>query len=197
MVFLRILVDEIDVATVDTAGREVVAVHVGGTRVDEDYADLNVSGGVYGHEGQSNHRIWVNQMPLRIGQTVAVELLEHGIANGSGQTIEELYPDHKPELSPPSTSRAELFDELRRASQIRSGYTVRLVPNDGSPTTLVTTSAEHGFGFSALWNNLHPNRMSVSLHTYTIDGVEAEMPGRDTYRGKLGLGSNVRLQLVA
>src|SRR5262245_27702262 len=129
MVFLRVLVDDVDVATVDTAGREVVAVHVGGTRVDDDYADLNVSGGVYNHEGKSDHRIWVNQMPLRIGQTVPVELLEHGIANGPGQTIEELYPDQSPRRLPTSTSRAELFDELRRSPQLRSGYTVRLVPN--------------------------------------------------------------------
>jgi len=197
MVFLRVLVDELDAAIVDTADREVVAVHVGGTRVDDDYADLSVSGGVYGHEGRSDHRIWVNQMPLRIGQTVVVELLEHGVGTGPGQTLEELYPDHKPEPSPASISRAELFDDLRRFPQLRSGYTVCLVPNDGNPITLVTTSAEHGFGFSALWNNLHPHRLSVSLHSYTIDSVEAEIPGRDAYRGKLELGSNVRLQLVA
>jgi hypothetical protein len=38
--YLRIAVDDIEVATIDTEGRDVVSIHVGGTRTDDDYGVL-------------------------------------------------------------------------------------------------------------------------------------------------------------
>lgn len=197
MPFLRVLIDDTDVATVDTHDREVVVVHAGGTRVDDDYADLSVSGGVYSPERGIDHRIWVSQKPLEVGQTVTVELLEEAVATGQGRTIEELHPALASNPSSTPIDRSELANEIRSLPKLRDGYTVRVVPNDEGPITLVTAADEHGFLFSILWNNGHPHRVSVSLHAYTIDGIEAEQPGRTSYRGRIHLGSSVRLELVA
>jgi len=197
MPFLRVLVDDVDVATLDTQDREMAAVHAGGTRVDDDYADLSVSGGVYDPDVGVDHRIWVNQLPLKIGQTVTVALLENAIATGEGRTVDELYPGQHSEVSGTAASRSELAEEIRRLPQLRDGYTVRVTWDDKSPITFTTSPDEHGFLFSILWHSRHPNRMSVSLHAYTIDSIEAEASGRTSFGEKVNLGSHVRLELVA
>jgi hypothetical protein len=58
-------------------------------------------------------------------------------------------------------------------------------------------SDEHGFGFSVLWNSFHPDRVSLSMHSYTLDAIAAEAPGRSTSREKVPLGGAVRLELIA
>lgn len=57
MTYLRITVDGTEAATVDTGGRDVVSINVGGTRTDDVYADLGVTGGTYDTEGITDHRI--------------------------------------------------------------------------------------------------------------------------------------------
>jgi hypothetical protein len=195
--FLRVTVDEVEVATVDTGGRDVVSIRVGGTKVDDDYADLGVTGGIYDHEGTTDHRIWIEQMPLKLGQVVGVEFVEHGIQTGAGRTLDELYPGKSEARTPSPVDRAELAAELREVAPVRAGFEVRLVLPDGSAATLSTTSDEHGFGFSVLWNSLHPDRVSVSLHSYTLDSIAVEAPGRSTVREKVALGGAMRLELSA
>jgi hypothetical protein len=68
---------------------------------------------------------------------------------------------------------------------------------DGSAGTLSTKSDEHGFGFSVLWNSFHPDQVSVSLHSYTLDSIAAEAAARSTSREKVPMGGAVRLELVA
>ncbi len=72
MPFVRITVDDVEVTTVDTQGRDVVSVQVGGSRIDPDYADLGVIGGTYPDDGTMDHRIWIQQMPLRLGQVIGL-----------------------------------------------------------------------------------------------------------------------------
>jgi len=197
MSFLRVAVDGQPIASIATDGLEVVSVHVGGTRLDDEYADLNVSGGVYSGDRASDHRIWVDQMPLTAGQVLDVSLLERDTAVGEGRSIEELYPARETAEPPTSIDKAEFFADLRRQPQLREGFTVRLTSSVGTASMFSTTPDEHGFGFSVLWNNMHPERVSVSLHAYTIDSVESGEPGRDHVRERLPVGGTVRLELVA
>jgi len=195
--FLRVTVDKVEVATVDTSGRDVVAIHVGGTKVDDDYADLGVTGGIYDHEGKTDHRIWIEQMPLKLGQVVGVAFVERGIQTGEGRTLDELYPGKSEARTASPVDRAELAAELRQVAPVRAGFEVRLVLPDGSAATLSTKSNEHGFGFSVLWNSFHPDRVSVSLHSYTLESIATEAPGRSTAQEKVPLGGEVRLELIA
>ena len=197
MPFLRVAVDGQSVASIGTDGRELVSVHVGGTRVNDEYADLGVSGGVYSGDGASDHRIWVDQMPLSVGQVVEVALLEHDTAVGEGRTIEQLYPASENVAPPTSADNAEMFADIRRLPQLREGFTVRFTSSAESAGLFSTTPDEHGFGFNVLWNSLHPERASVSLHAYTIDGVESGESGRVHVRERMPIGGTVRLELVA
>lgn len=195
MPFLTVRVDGRQLASVDTVGRTIVAVHVGGTRVDDDYADLSMTGGIYGEV--TEHRIWVDGISLVVGQVVEVEFSESGISSGAGQTIEELYPNQSPIKPPTGQENAEMFAELRGAAPLREGFTLEFVSSMGVTSVFRTDPMEHGFGFSVLWNDLHPERASVSLHGYTIGSVEQGAPGRYLVREKIMVGSTVRLALVA
>lgn len=197
MPFLKVTVDGTAVATVDADGRDIVFVRVGGSRDDEDFADLSVTGGIYDYGGTSEHRIWVDQMRLAAGQTIGVEFLDDATPCGEGKTIEALYPD-LPEFREPSPlDRAELAAEIRGLPLVRDGFTLRLTGSDGMSATHATTAEEHGFGFSVLWNRQRPDRLSVSLHCWTIDSVAAEKPGRTLSRQKVALPGRVHLELVA
>jgi hypothetical protein len=193
--YLRIAIDDIEVASVDTEGRDVVAVHVGGTRADDDYADLGVTGGVYNTEGVTDHRIWIDQMSLRIGQMVGVAFGEGGLQTGEGSRLSDLYPESVGRDSTPIDPR-KLAEEERQAATVRERYEVRLTTTGGGATTLITKPDEHGFGFHALWSKWNPDRVSVSLHAYTIDSVANGEPGRYAVREKMSVGEAVRLELV-
>jgi len=197
MPFISITVDGTAVAVVDTKDRDIVTAHVGGSRDDDDFADLSVTGGVYDHEGTTEHLIWVDQMHLSAGQTVSVAFLAQAIPCGEGKTIEELYPDLAESRVPTAIDRAELADELRQLPLVRDGFTVRVVAPDGTAATHATAPDEHGFGFNVMWNYRHPERLTVSLTAYTIDSVASEAPGRTLENRKLALQGEMRLELVA
>jgi hypothetical protein len=193
---VSISVDGAPVATVGTDGRTAVSVHAGGTRVDEDYADLSVSGGVYGRDDKTEHRIWVSCKPLSVGQAVEVAFMEIGGDSGSGQTIEELFPDQPTLTRPTAQENAEMFAEVRSARVLRDGYSLEYTSSAGIVTLTRTNPEEHGFGFSVLWTDHHPERVSVSLHSYTIDSVEQRGPGRSHVQEKILVGTTVRLAFV-
>ena len=119
MTYLRIAIDYIEVATVDTGGRDVVAIHVGGTRADEEYANLGVTGGIYDREGVTDHRIWIDQGSLRIGQAVSVAFVERGLQTGEGSRISDLYPDSV-DRDPAPIDPVELAKEERQAARVRT-----------------------------------------------------------------------------
>ena len=60
MPFLRVTVDGTTVATVDTKARDIVTVRVGGSRDDDDFADLSVTGGIYDHDPGETAEVPVN-----------------------------------------------------------------------------------------------------------------------------------------
>src|ERR1700722_11467042 len=115
---LRVAIDDIEVATVGTDGRDVVAIHVGGNRADEDYAHGGVTGGIYDSGGVTDHRIWIDQRTLRIGQAVSVAFVERGFQTGEGSTLSDLYPDSV-DRDPSPIDPAELAKEERQALRVR------------------------------------------------------------------------------
>lgn len=193
MAFLRVSVDRNVLAVVSTAERDIVSVRVGGERVGEDFATLSVTGGIYDRDGVTDHRIWVDERVLVTGQHVEVSFAAEDVETGPGTTFAST-PFPSGEAG--SADVAAIFAEVRDLPQLRSRYVLRVESSSGVSSQCVTTPDEHGFGMSVLWNCLHPERASVSVHAYTLDGLENGKPGRDFVREKLELGGWVRLTLV-
>jgi hypothetical protein len=196
MPVLDITVDEIKVATVSTDGLDVLAVNVGGTQVDDDLASLDVSGGSYPEGGPPTSLTWVACTPLRAGQQIAVTFRESGQSSQLGRTIEELFPDEPPTEQTDFTPTAEMFKELRAKPKLREKFIFRLVSSSGASFIGETVPAEHGFGFSVLWNSFHPERARVSLHAYTLDSLETRGPFNNLFEEKIAYGGSVELHVA-
>jgi hypothetical protein len=193
MAFLRISVDGNVLAVVSTAERDIVSVQVGGARIDEDFATLSVMGGIYDRDGVTDHRIWVEERALHAGQRVEVSFAAEDIESGPGATLTAT-PTEGGDAD--FTDVASAIADLRHLPYVRDRYVLRLESSNGASSECVTGPDEHGFGMSVLWNWLHPERASVSVHAYTLDSLDKGESGRDFVREKLELGGWVRLALV-
>lgn len=194
---LSVAVDGKHIATVCTDGYDVLSVRISGTRVDENLAELEIAGGSYPEDGESNYLTWVNALPVQPGQSVSISFLENAKSSHPGKTIEELFPDEKPPQAGDFKPTSEIFTELRAMPTLRDGFSFRLESSAGTKFVGQTTAKEHGFGFTVLWNAWHPERAQVSLHSYTLDSLETRGPMNDHVEERIHYGGDVRFELVA
>lgn len=167
---------------------DIVSVRVSGTLVDERFATLDMSGGLYPNEGNSTYLVWVDEKVLSPLQVVSVALLEDEITSQQGKTIEELFPDEEPMQKVEFQVTDGMFQELREKPLQRDGYELHLKSATGATCFGCTTSEEHGFGFTVLWHSQRYDKASLSLHSYTIDSMEHQTPMRNHFSEFLHLG---------
>jgi hypothetical protein len=178
-----VLLDGELLATVNTYGYDVVSVHVHGTKIDEEFAALEMSGGSYPGQGESTHLIWINSRELQPGQQIEVRFQETGETSPQGKTIDELFPEKAEgdELADFKPTDA-MFAELRAEPSRRDGFAFELLDSTGGSFAGRTAITDHGFGFSLVWNSQRPNRASHALHAYNLDELESRAPMRDFVR---------------
>lgn len=196
---LSVSIDGILVAVVSTEGNDVVSVRVSGTRLEEDLAHLELSGGPPPREGRSTHLTWVNSLPINAGQTITVSFLASGESSVPGLTIEEMFPgeempgtediDFKP--------NTDIFADLRSRHQFRDKWVLKLRSSNGLKFNGETNVDDHGFGFTVLWNSFYPERARLSLHSYTLEDLEKKGPMKYFAEEKLLLGGTVDLEVLA
>lgn len=194
---LSVSIDGITVATASTDGYDVMSVRAGGTQIDDDLATLDLSGGSYPENDESTHLTWISDLPLHTGQVVTVSFLESASTSHAGKTIEELFPDEPPVTQTDFTPTTEMYMELRARPKLRDKFSFRLVSPSGTSFIGETTPDEYGFGFSVLWNSYHPERARVSLHSYTLDSLEAHGPMNNHVEENIHYGDSVQFELVA
>lgn len=146
---------------------------------------------------QRRHLIWIDSITLRPGQCVRVALTQEGETNPPGRTIAELYPDDEDQPAADFKPTSEMFAELKRRKQLRTGYSFELLTPAGKTVHTRTHPNDHGFGCSVLWNVHHPERASASLHSYTISSLEHREPVHDFMREYLTQGQSITLTVNA
>lgn len=189
---LYISIDGTLVASVCTDGLDVLTVNVGGTRIDENFADINVSGGSYPDAGDSMYLTWINQLPLKSGQIVSVSLEVNGSTSYAGKTIDELFPKEAGCEDLEFKPRSEIFSELRVRPILRDKFGFKYESKNGTAVAGKTLPEEHGFGFSVLWHSSDLRRAKVSLHSYSLAALEAGDPMNDHVREEILPGDWVR-----
>lgn len=194
---LSVSIDGVTLATVSTDGYDVLSVRAGGTRIDNELATLDLSGGSYPEFGESTYLTWISDVPLQAGQVVTVTFLETASSSHGGKTIEELFPDEPPSTQTDFKPTAEMFAELRATPTLRDRFSFRLVSSSGTNFAGETAPDEHGFGFTVLWNSSSPERASASLHSYTLNNLEARGPMNNHVEERLRYGEWVQFELVA
>jgi len=186
-----ITIDGNPIATVSTEGNEVLSMSISGTRIEENTAHLNFSGGP-----QGTYLTWIPELPLKEGQVVLVKFLEHGESSCAGKTIDELFPDEEVDPNIDFTPTPEIFAELRSRQRFRNRYSFKLAATD-IVVNDVTRPDDHGFGFHVLWNSFTPERARFSLHSYTLDELESKKPGNYYAEGRLSFGAVVEFVVSA
>lgn len=194
---LSVFVDNDPLVTVNCDGFDVMSVRVSGTRVEDEFASLGVSGGAYPDEGKSTSLTWVSEIPLKPGQSVRVLFLETGASSQPGKTIEELFPDEEPGEDFDFTPTEQMFEELKAKAKLRSGWSFEYHSPEEKRTAAKTEPLEYGFGFTVLWNSHRPSRASVSLNSYTIESMQQRKPGNDHAREHLLFGQSVSIRVGA
>ncbi|MEQ1686178.1 MAG: hypothetical protein ABL916_21220 [Burkholderiaceae bacterium] len=175
-----------------------MSVHVHGTRIDDEFAALEMSGGSYPEHGESTHLIWINSRELQPGQQIEVRFQESGDTSPQGKTIAELFPEETGEDEPADFKPTEaMFAELRAKPSRRDGFTFELLGSKGTAFAGGTAGTDHGFGFSLVWNSQRPNRASHSLHAYNLDELESRAPMRDFVREYIEAPYSATLRLDA
>jgi hypothetical protein len=193
---LSVSIDGNTIATVCTDGYDTLSIHAGGTRIDDDLANLDIAGGSYPKDGESTYLTWVNALPLQSGQVVIISFIESATSSHAGKTIEELFPDEEPIEMPDFKPTTEMFNELRAKPKLRDQFYFRLESSLGTSFVGETTPDEHGFGFTILWHSSHPERARVSLHSYTLESMEARGPTNYHVEERIHVGDSVRLEIA-
>src|ERR1700722_10961002 len=196
MPLLRVQIDGTVVVAMPTEGCNIVGARIGGTRDDEDYADLSAWGGTYGQGKEDVHRIWLDAFKILPNQVIEVEFAASGNSVGEGKVFDAAGVSDRPLNYFHEEKLKSLARELRGQPWIRSAYKFRYDSNQSEPVACLMGSNEYGFGFNVLWNDLHPYRLSVSLYAYTIESVESQKSGRTLTAERLLVGQACRLACV-
>lgn len=168
--------------TISSEGLNILGVRVSGDRISPEFASLYISGGLYGEEDQK-HLIWEPDRVVLPGDEIGVTLLECATTSEPGKTIEELYSDDKDRHGPwPSVEQVQ--ESLAQRPILREQFTFMITPPSEQSLCARTLPNDHSFGFSVMWNWLHPDRARVSLSSNTLDGL-AKRQGGSTYAGFL------------
>jgi hypothetical protein len=193
---LRVSVDGTVVASVCTDGYDSLSARVSGTRIDEELATLDVAGGSYPNDAESTYLTWIDST-LNPGQVVLVEFIESEPSTHKGKTIEELAVGEPPVSKVDFKPNAEMFEQLRRTPRTRDKFSLRLGSSFGQSFVGETGPDDHGFSFSVHWTSFHPERARLSLHSYTLDGLENHKPMNNYVEERMNVGNSVHFQLDA
>jgi len=193
---IQVSIDGEVVAALSTTGRDVVAVDIGGTRIDEYLATLNVAAGTYPEGGESSYLIWVDQRPLHTGQSVEISLRPNLVDSHPGKSINALYGENPCEVPAEAKSVDELIEELQQHPVLREGFAFTFASSAGTTYTGETSSTDHGFGCSVLWNSHNPEHARVSLRSYTLESLRTRSDGTSHVSERLSEGGSIRLAVA-
>lgn len=193
---LAVTVNGREIATVSTEGYNLLNVRVAGDLVSDEFASLDVSGGLYGEGEKSQHLTWVNLMPLGPGDEIAVTFLQEATTSHSGRTLEELFPDDEQPMGPWEPLE-KIFEDLAKEPKVRDQFEFVITPPDGDPIRTTTRPGDHSFGFSVGWAWTSPDRARVSLSSASLEQIAKRIAGTDLAQFKLQMGQGVKLRVDA
>ncbi|WP_208451798.1 hypothetical protein [Burkholderia cepacia] len=193
---LEIMLDGVTVATVNTGELTMLAARVSGMLIHEAIASLNLSGGNYSQSGSSTYLTWIADTPLQAGQHIRVQLHQHGQSSYPGKTIDELYPDEPPATQSDFTPTAEMFQKLHAMPKVREKFVLDLSSSSGKSFRGETMAGEDSFALTILWDCMHPERARASLHSHSLDRLEAKGPLNNLFKDDITFGSYIELRIT-
>jgi len=122
MAHITVSIDGVARAAISCDGFDVVAVNVGGTRVEQELATVHVSSSRYPEQADSTYLIWVDAA-LVPGQKLLIAFAERGAFVGAGKTIDELHPeDSDTDAETDFKLTAEMIQGLLGKPKVRAAW---------------------------------------------------------------------------
>jgi hypothetical protein len=191
---LQVSLNGNDLVTVSSNGLNMLNVRVNGIRANQEFAELDVTGGWYGGEQESKHFLWEADRPISPGDEISVTFVEDALTSRPGSTIEEVYPKTEEQVGPPP-SVEQIFELRAREPLLRDGYVLTLRLPSCEAVVVQTLPEEWDFGYSVNWVWLHPERVTVRLSTTSLNGIRERKDGRTHARLHLAPGERVSFRV--
>src|ERR1700728_695676 len=122
MPLLRVQIDGSVVVALPTEGCNMVGARIGGTRDDEDYADLSAWGGTYGQGSADVHCIWLDAVKILPQQVVEVAFDASGNSVGAVKAFDAAGVSDRPPNHSHEEELKALAQEIRGLRWIRGAY---------------------------------------------------------------------------
>ncbi|WP_175957854.1 hypothetical protein [Burkholderia sp. BCC0405] len=94
------------------------------------------------------------------------------------------------------TPTAEMFQKLRAIPEVREKFTLDLKSSSGESFVGETFAGDHGFALSILWDFTHPERARVTLHSHSLDKLEAKGPLTYLFTESMKYGDFIELKIT-
>jgi len=193
---LAVTLNGVDLVAVSTDGLNVLGVRVHGDVIGPEFAAIDVSGGLYGEGDNSKHLIWIDQRELAAGDEIVVALLDSTTSSCPGKTIDELYSEDESPIGPRQPLE-EATQFILKQPRVRERFNFVVTPPSGAPIIASTEPTNHSFGFSVLWNWMHPKRVRVSLSSNSLENIVKRTGGVYQASFYMHFGEAVRLRVDA
>jgi hypothetical protein len=191
---LAISLNGTELVTISSDDLNILDVRVFGDRITPEFANLEISGGLYGDEENQKHLIWEPGRSISPGDEITVTLLENAWTSLPGKTIEELYLEDK-QAHGPWRPIEQVFQYLAQRPIVRDRFTFTVTPSSSRSIHAETLSDDHSFSFSVTWVWLHPERARVSLSSNTLEGIAKREGGSTHAEFRLQYGQHVQFRV--
>ena len=191
---LAITLNGTELVTISSEGLNILSVRVHGDRIGPEFANLDISGGLYGEGEEHKHFIWESERVISPGDKLAVSLLENVTTSIPGKTIEELYPEDQ-QPHGPWQPMEQLFKDLAQRPKVRERFSFTVTPPAAASICAETLPGDHSFGFSVSWVWLHPERARVSLSSNKLEDIAKREGGLNHTDFRLQYGEQVQFSV--
>lgn len=190
---LRTLLDGVHLATVSTAGYEIVTVEVSGARTDCAPAYLEIAASHHPRNEEATVLLWADHIAMRPGQKITVQFLEDGETSAPGRTLTELHA-----AQPSEEAGNDLLEQISRLPAHRESFTLQLDSSQGTHLAMHTDPKTHGFRFSVFWNiwRRNPAEACMALCSHSLHNLRTRTRGIYHAQEMLGHQDEVSLTVL-
>lgn len=194
---LKFLVNGREIASVSNEGRNIINAYVSGDVIGPELATAHITGGFYGNEEDTSHRIWLDHHVISEHDEIEVQFLNEVSTSGSGMTIEEFSEVHVNDGESDEVGEENIHEWLARQPKVRKCFSFEFMGPNNEWINSMTSEDDHYFHFGVMWKWTNPNEVSVRLSSTTLENMKQEKAGTSTTHINLKIlpGQSVKLRV--
>lgn len=183
-------------ASVSNDGLNIITAQIHGDVIGDEVSAMDVHGGLYGHDDEDKHLIWLSDHEISAGDEVEISFVENVTTSHAGKTIEELHPEPVEENSA-GQSMDDLVEELSSRPKTRERFAFELTLPNGDVVQAKTAPEEFSYHLSVMWRWAKPENARVSLSSNSLEKIARREDGTRHATFELSLGQKIAFRVQA